>query len=494
LLLRIEPVPKKYTVMHREPNEINRMLSRRSWLGQTGLGLGGVALSSLLGGRSEVLAGVGLPGLPHRVPKAKRVICLFMSGGMSQIDSFDHKPVLKQREQEALPPSVFKGRSPLGMSKLQGQFPMQGSAFEFKQHGQSGAWMSDQFPHLAKQADRICFLKGMISEAVNHDPAIIYINSGNQLPGRPSMGSWISYGLGSENQDLPAFVVLVTKKPADQPLSSRLWDSGFLPAQHQAVPFRAGAEPVLYLNNPPGLPEDLHRQMLDRLREVQEDEFLRRKDAEIEARIEQYEMAFRMQSSVPELVDLAGEKPEVLEKYGPDVGTPGSFARNCVLARRMCERDVRFVQLYHPGWDHHGVLKSAFGATAKEVDQPIAGLLDDLSGRGLLNDTLVMFVTEFGRTPYSQGSIKEGGEYGREHHRDAFTCWLAGAGVKPGMSYGATDDFGFDVVEGKVTVNDFHATVLHLLGIQHERFTFPYQGRDFRLTDVAGSVVQSILS
>lgn len=469
-------------------------LSRREWLSRTGYGLGGAALAGLLGVESSALARGGLPALPHFAPKAKRVICLFMSGGLSQLDSFDYKPELKKREHEQLPASVFNGRKPLGMSKLQASFPMQGTAFDFKQHGQSGAWFSDRFPHLAKQADKICFLKGMVSEAVNHDPAIIYINSGSQLPGRPSMGSWISYGLGSENANMPAFIVLVTKKMADQPLSSRLWDSGFLPSQHQAVPFRAGSEPVLYLNNPPGIPQALHRKMLDRLREVQQDELARRGEAEIDARIEQYEMAFRMQTSVPGLIDVASEKQQTLDHYGPDVKNPGSFAYNCVLARRLSESGVRFVQLYHPGWDHHGGLKAGFTKNSEEIDQPAAALLQDLSERGLMKDTLVMFVSEFGRTPYSQGALKEGGEYGREHHRDAFTCWLAGAGVKPGMTHGATDDFGFDVVENKVTVNDFHATFMHLMGIQHDRFVFPFQGRDFRLTDVAGKLVKPILA
>ncbi len=475
-------------------------ITRREWLSQTGYGLGGAALASLLGGTSNASPQPtsdkhrGLPALPHFPAKAKRVICLFMSGGLSQLDGFDYKPVLKVRERQPLPNSVFGGRQPLGMSKLQGSFLMQGSAFDFTQHGKSGAWFSSAFPHLATQADRICFLKGMVSDAVNHDPAIIFMNSGNQLPGRPSMGSWISYGLGSENENLPAFIVLVTKKPADQPLSSRLWDSGFLPSQHQATPFRAGKEAVLYLNNPPGIPTALHRKMLDRLREVQADELARRGEAEISARIEQYEMAFRMQTSVPGLTDISTEKPETLEKYGPAVNTPGSYAYNCVLARRMCESGVRFVQLYHPGWDHHAVLKPTFDATAKEVDQPTAALLQDMAERGLLEDTLVMFVTEFGRTCYSQGNVKEDGEYGREHHRDAFTCWLAGAGVKPGMTHGATDDFGFNVVEGKVNVNDFHATFLHLMGVQHDRFAYSYQGRDFRLTDVAGDVVKPILA
>ena len=477
--------------MHCQQYEPPHTLSRRDWLSRAGYGLGGAALASLMGTPAE--AKTGLPSLPHFAPKAKRVICLFMSGGMSQLDSFDYKPLLKEREKQPLPDSVFNGRKPLGMSKLQGSFPMQGSGYAFKQHGQSGAWMSDRFPHLAKQADRLCFVKSMVSDAVNHDPAIIFLNSGNQLPGRPSMGSWISYGLGSENENLPAFIVLVTRKPADQPLSSRLWDSGFLPSQHQAAPFRAGKEAVLYLNNPAGIPPTLHRRMLDRLREVQQDELARRGEAEISARIEQYEMAFRMQTSVPGLTDLSTEKPETLERYGPEVKTNGSFAANCVLARRMCESGVRFVQLYHPGWDHHAYLNTAFGNNAKEIDQPISALLNDLSDRELLKDTLVIFVSEFGRTPYSQGAAKEG-EYGREHHRNAFTCWFAGAGVKPGMSHGATDDFGFDAVVDPVTVNDFHATFLHLMGIEHERFIFPFQGRDFRLTDIAGKVVKPILA
>ena len=469
-------------------------MSRRQWLFDAASGLGGAALWTLLGSAGLRAATAGPPRLPHFPPKAKRVICLFMSGGFSQIDSFDHKPVLKQREREPLPASVFNGRKPLGMSKLQSSFPMQGTAFTFAQYGQSGAWMSDRFPFLAKQADRICFVKGMVSEAVNHDPAIIFINSGHQLPGRPSMGAWISYGLGSENHNLPAFIVMVTRKVADQPLSSRLWDSGFLPSQHQATPFRAGREAVLYLNNPPGLPDSLNRRGLDHLKEMETDEMARRGDPGILARIEQYEMAFRMQAAVPGLTDLTSEKPETLDLYGADVKSPGSFAYNCLLARRLSESGVRFVQLYHPGWDHHAYLRSGFQTNAREIDQPAAALLQDLSDRGLLDETLVLFITEFGRTPYSQGNLKEGGDYGREHHRDAFTCWMAGAGVKPGYSHGITDDFGFDVVQGKVTVNDFHATFLHLLGIDHERFTFPFQGRDFRLTDVAGKLVPEILA
>jgi hypothetical protein len=309
------------------------------------------------------------------------------------------------------------------------------------------------------------------------------------------MGAWLSYGLGSENENLPAYIVLVTKKPADQPLSSRLWDSGFLPSQHQGVPFRPGKDPVLYLNNPPGLPDALHRKMLDKLAEVQQAELERTGEAELSGRIQQYETAFRMQTSVPEVTRIDDEHPATLERYGPDASKPGSFARHCLLARRLSEKGVRFVQLFHPGWDHHDVLKPSYTSCSREVDQPIGALLEDLEERGMLEDTLVMFVTEFGRTCYSQGaSLKDEAEYGREHHRDAFTHWVAGAGIKPGLSYGETDDFGFDVVDGKVSVNDFHATMLHLMGIDHERFTFRFQGRDYRLTNVAGEIIRPILA
>lgn len=472
-------------------------LTRRQMLGSMGYGMGSAALATLLGQNAQAAApaAAGLPTLPHFAPKAKRVICLFMSGGISQFESFEHKPLLRERSGQALPQSVFAGRKPLGMSKFQNNFLMQGSVFPFQQHGQSGAWVSDRFPHIAGKVDRLCFLRGMVSDAVNHDPAIIFMNSGHQLPGRPTMGSWLSYGLGSENDNLPAYIVLVTKKDVDQPLSSRLWDSGFLPAQHQGVPFRPGKDPVLFLSNPQGLSDRLHRRMLDSLAEVQQDELARRGEAEIDARIRQYELAFRMQTSVPDVVDISGESEATRALYGPDVDTPGSYARHCLLARRLCEKGVRFVQLFHPGWDHHDILKPSFEANSREIDQPTAALLQDLEQRGLMEDTLVMFVSEFGRTCYSQGAALRGeSEYGREHHRDSFTVWLAGAGVKPGMSHGQTDEFGFDVVDGKVTVNDLHATLLHLLGVAHERFTYRFQGRDYRLTNVAGEIVKPILS
>jgi hypothetical protein len=469
-----------------------RTLTRRSLLLRTGSGIGAVAMADLLAGAQP--ATVPRPVLPHFPPRARRIICFFMSGGLSQLESFDDKPELRRREHQPLPDSVFRGRKPLGMSRLQAVFPVQPSPFPFARHGASGALISDRFPHLARHADRLCFLKGMVSEAVNHDPAIIFTNSGHQLPGRPVLGSWLSYGLGSENADLPSFVVMVSRRPVDQPLSSRLWDSGFLPSQHQGTPFRAGTEPVLYLRNPEGLPDDLHARSLDALRSLQQHEFARRGDPAIMARMEQHELAFRMQAAVPAVTDLASEPENVMAAYGPDARKPGSFAANCILARRMAERGVRFIQLFHPGWDHHGDLRDGFLGGAAEIDQPIAALLDDLDARGLMDDTLVLFLTEFGRTPYSQGGLKDLSRYGREHHRNAFTCWMTGAGIRQGISHGVTDDFGFDVVDGRVTVNDLHATILHLMGIRHEHFTYPWQGRDFRLTDVAGTVVRQILA
>ncbi len=475
-------------------------LTRREWLGRMGYGTGATALATLLGGAGGSAAHAGPvladgTRLPHFAPKAKRVICLFMSGGASHLESFDHKPVLVERHGQPMPPSVFKGRLPLGMSQYQSQFLLQGPRWPFQQHGQGGAWISDRFPYLAKQADKICFLKGMVSEAVNHDPAIIFMNSGHQLAGRPTMGSWLSYGLGSENENLPAYIVMVTKRNTDQPLSSRLWDSGFLPSQHQGVTFRPGAEPVLFLHNPDGLSDSLHRKMVEQLVEVQQEELRTRGEAEITARIKQLEMAFRMQTAVPEVTDVTQESRATLERYGKAVAKPGSFARNCLIARKLCEKGVRFIQLFHPGWDQHAGLQTRFDKSARDVDQPAAALLQDLEDRGLLQETLVMFVTEFGRTPYSQGPVSTGeSEYGREHHRDAFSFWVAGGGVKGGTSYGETDDFGFDVVSGQVTVNDFHATMLHQLGIDHERFTYRFQGRDYRLTNVAGTVVKPILA
>ncbi len=469
-------------------------LTRREWISRMGYGTGAAALASLLGPVDAALP-MGGQKLPHFTPKAKRVICLFMSGGMSQFESFDHKPLLAERHGQPLPASVFRGRVPLGMSQYQNQFPLQASQFAFHQHGQSGAWVSECFPHLAKQVDKICFLKGMVSDAVNHDPAIVFMNSGHQLPGRPTMGAWLSYGLGSENENLPAYIVMVSKRNADQPLSSRLWDSGFLPSQHQGVQFMPGKDPVLFIHNPDGLSDALHRKMVEQLLAVQQEELRLRGEEAIQARIKQMEMAFRMQTAVPEVTDISTEPKATLERYGKAVTRPGSFARNCLIARKLCAQGVRFIQLFHPGWDHHAGINSRFAKVSSDVDQPAAALLQDLEESGLLDETLVMFVSEFGRTSYAQGGASvKGGDYGREHHRDAFTFWVAGGGVKAGITHGETDEFGFDVVDGKVTANDFHATMLHLLGIDHERFTYRFQGRDYRLTNVAGSVVKPILA
>lgn len=484
--------------MHCQRYDPEGALTRREWLGRFSCGLGGAALASLLGVAPAVAAPAREEGsrpLPHFRARARRVLVLFMSGGFSQFESFEHKPALAERFGQPLPDSLRKGRAPLGMSKNQAVFQLTSADFKFSRHGRSGQPFSDRFPHLARHADSLCFLRGMVSDAINHDPAMTFLQTGASLPGRPSLGAWLSYGLGSENRNLPAFIVLMTKRHVDQPLSTRLWDSGFLPAQHQGVLFRPAKDPVLYLSNPDGLPAGLQRATLDRLAEVQAAELARREgEAEIAARIAQYELAFRMQTSVPEVTALEGEPAAVRARYGPTIDTRGSFAYNALLARRLLERDVRFVQLYHPGWDHHSNLPSQFAANAAEIDQPMAALLSDLQERGLMDDTLVVFATEFGRTCYSQGTGPRPDRFGREHHRDAFTCWMAGAGVKPGMSHGETDEFGFLTVRDRVHVHDLHATILHLLGIDHLRFTYRFQGRDFRLTDVFGDVVKPILS
>lgn len=475
------------------PQPSARLWTRRQWLRQYGYGLGAAALAELLG--HGTATATPQPGLPHFAPKAKRVIFLFMTGGFSQFESFDHKPLLKQRQGENLPDSVRNGRPVLGMSALQASFPLVGSGFAFAQHGQNGSWVSDRFPHTAEVVDELCLIHSMHTEAVNHDPGLTFMQTGAPLPGRPSLGAWLSYGLGSDSRDLPAFICMVTNRPVDQPLSARLWDCGFLPTQHQGVQFRSGNEPVLYLNNPAGVSAADTRRMLDVLRDLHREQSARVGEAEMEARIEQFEMAARMQSSVPEVTDLSDEPESVKKLYGPDLETPGSFAVNCLRARRLVERGVRIVQLFHPGWDHHGSLMQGFEHGAREIDQPCAGLLRDLKQRDMLKDTLVVFASEFGRTCYSQGRISTiNGEYGREHHRDCFTVWMAGGGVKPGMHYGATDEFGYQIAENPVHVNDLHATMLHLLGINHERFTYPFQGRDFRLTDVSGRVLHELLA
>ena len=477
--------------------------TRRDFLAKSGLGLGAAALAQLLG-RDVFAADVtatsqpgalgGLPGLPHFPAKAKRVICLFQSGGPSHLDLLDEKPLLRERFNEDLPDSVRRGQRITGMVASQARLAVQPSKFEFKPGGRCGTRISDLLPHTREIADEICVIRSMHTEAINHDPAITFFQSGSQQPGRPSMGAWVDYGLGRLNENLPSFVVLVSvnAKRAGQGLLARLWGSGFLPSGHQGVQFRSAGEPVLYLNDPPGLTRERRRLMLDGIADLNRLQHAQSGDPEIETRISQYEMAYRMQRSVPELMELTGEPAHVLESYGPEVQQPGSFARNCLLARRLAERGVRFIQLYHRDWDHHGGLHDQLPAMAQDVDQPSAALIRDLKQRGLLDDTLVIWGGEFGRTPYAQGDANRD-KYGRDHHGKAFSLWMAGAGVKPGITYGASDDFGFNIVENPVHIHDLQATILHQLGIDHERLTYRFQGRQYRLTDVHGKVVKGIL-
>ena len=477
-------------------------MNRRAFLNRFGLGLGGMALATLLNPARAAVStphsalhtphSEGILGTPHFPPKAKRVIFLFMAGGPSQLETFDYKPLLNERNGQELPDSVRMGLRLTGMTGNLATLPMAGSIFKFAQHGKNGAWVSELLPHTAKVVDELCIVRSMFTEAINHDPAITFFQTGSQLSGRPSIGSWVNYGLGTDNENLPAFVVLITPGKVDQPLYSRLWGSGFLPTQHQGVQFRSGKDPVLYLNNPDGVAPESRRLMLDRLRELHEFGAQRLGDADINARIAQYEMAFRMQTSVPEVVDIKDEPEHIYELYGPDSKKPGTFARNCLLARRLAERGVKFIQLYHQGWDHHGNIPGGMRTQCKETDQPSAALIQDLKQRGLLDDTLVVWGGEFGRTNYSQGKLTAT-DYGRDHHPRCFTVWMAGGGAKPGMIYGETDEFGYNIAKDGVHIHDFHATLLHLLGIDHERLTYLYQGRRFRLTDVAGKVVKSIL-
>jgi hypothetical protein len=469
-------------------------LNRRTFLNRFGMGLGGVALGEMLGGNARAASGGdhGVLGQPHFAPKAKRIIYLFMSGGPSQIDLFDHKPLLNRRHGEQLPDSIRGGQRLTGMSGHQSSIPLVGSPFKFAQHGKSGAWFSELLPHTAGIADEICVVRSMFSEAINHGPGVTFFQTGSQIAGRPSMGSWLSYGLGQENENLPSFVVLITKDKGGQPLGSHLWGSGFLAARHQGVQFRAAKDPVLYLGNPAGVSAESRRLMLDRLRELHQHQLEGTPDAEIANRIDQYEMAFRMQTSIPEVADISQELPETLASYGPDVQTPGTFAANCLQARRLAEKGVRFIQLYHQDWDHHGGLPGALPKLCQETDQPAAALIKDLKARGLLDDTLVVWGGEFGRTNYCQGKIQT--NFGRDHHPRCFTAWMAGGGIKPGAVFGETDEFGYNVVNDGVHVHDFHATLLHLLGIDHERLTYKFQGRRYRLTDVEGKVVKGILA
>ena len=412
------------------------------------------------------------------------------------MDLFDPKPELEKRRGEDLPESIRKGQRLTTMTSGQAKFPVAPSIFKFAQHGQSGMWMSDLVPQMSSIADEFCMIRSVNTEAINHDPAITFSQTGSQLAGRPSIGSWLSYGLGSENQDLPAYVVLTSfgsGRPDDQPLYDRLWGAGFLPSKHQGVKFRNKGDAVLYLSNPPGVDAAARRGTLDRLAKLNQKHFEQVGDPEIQTRIAQYEMAFRMQTSVPELLDLSKEPQHVLDSYGPDVKRPGSYAANCLLARRLAERDVRFVQLFHMGWDHHGGLPAAIRGQCKDTDQPTAALIKDLKQRDLLKDTLIVWGGEFGRTIYSQGGITAT-DYGRDHHPRCFTVLLAGAGIKTGTTFGETDDYCYNIVRDPVHVHDLNATILHLMGIDHMRLTARYQGRDFRLTDIHGEVVQRVLA
>ncbi len=470
--------------------------TRRDFLRRTSLGLGALALGGLIDplmAATPFNPGGGVLGAPHFPARAKRVIYLLQSGAPSHMDLFDYKPVLNQRHGEDLPESALRGITSTGMSSGQANFPMIGSPFTFRQYGQSGAWFSDRLPHMAAIADEWTIVKSLYTEAVNHDPAITFLQTGSQQPGRPAIGAWLSYGLGSPNRNLPSFVVLVTKnKVGGQPLYARLWGNGFLPSDHQGVQFRGGKEPVLYLDNPPGVSTDLRRSQLDAWKTLQEQQGADFNDPEVVARTAQYEMAYRMQMSVPEVMDLSDEPDYIYDMYGEDAREPGTFAANALLARRLAERDVPFIQLYHQGWDHHGDLPNALSRQAREVDQASAALIKDLKQRGMLEDTLVIWGGEFGRTAYSQGPVQK--NFGRDHHGGCFTMLMAGGGTKPGLTYGKTDDFGVGITDKPVHIHDFQATLMHLLGIDHERLTFKHQGRRYRLTDVHGQLVPDLLA
>lgn len=462
-------------------------ISRRSLLKAGSAGLGALALSELM------TQPAAADSVLHFAPRAKRIIYLFQSGGPAQQELFDHKPVLKAMNGEELPPEVRGEQRLTGMSVHQSSLPLAGSKFDFGQYGESGAWLSELLPHHRKIADDMCIIKSMHTEAINHDPAITMFQTGSQIAGRPSLGSWLSYGLGSENKDMPAFIVLVSAGQGGQPLYARLWGSGFLDSKYQGVRFRSGKDAVLYLSNLDGVSVDRRRAQLDQINQLNRLQYEQELDPEINSRIAQYEMAFRMQSSVPEATDLSTEPESTFQLYGEDARTPGTYAANCLLARRLAERNVRFIQLYHQGWDQHSNLPKDIAKQAKETDQASAALVLDLKQRGLLNDTLVIWGGEFGRTAYSQGLLTAS-NYGRDHHPRCFSIWMAGGGVKPGMSYGETDDFSYNINGKGVHVHDLNATILHLMGIDHERLTFKYQGRRYRLTDVEGNLIKPILA
>lgn len=472
-------------------SDLSLRTNRRSFLGTAGMGFGSIAAAALgmsagRTGRASLVADDQVNGLPHHKPTAKRVIYLFQSGAPSQFETLDYKPKLNDLAGTELPDSIRQGQRLTGMTSGQASFPIVPSIFEFRQRGESGIWISDLLPHISGIADKLCVVRTIYTEAINHDPAITFFQTGSQLAGRPSMGAWVAYGLGSMNQDLPDYIVMVSRgtgRAAGQPLYDRLWGSGMLPGKYQGVKLRGGNEPILYLANPAGCPPQIRRRMLDDLKTLNQETLQRTLDPEVATRIEQYELAFRMQTSVPELTDLSSETQQTLDRYGPDVSRPGTYARNCLLARRLAERDVRFIQLFHMGWDQHDNLPDHMSKQSCDTDQPTAALIQDLDDRGLLDDTLVVWGGEFGRTVYCQGEIKKD-NYGRDHHPRCFSIFMAGGGVKAGTVHGTTDDFGYNIVEKPVHVNDLHATILHMLGIDHRRLTIPHQGLDLKLTGV----------
>jgi len=481
--------------MEKEQLEHRLQFNRRRFLKGLGFGIGGMALGSLLipdlfsKGEEET----AILGLPHFAPKAKRIIYLFQNGAPSQLDLFDYKPLLNKMQGEDLPASVRNGQRLTGMTANQTKFPLAGSFFQFGQYGQARAWVSELMPHTAKVVDDLCFVKSMYTEAINHDPALTFMQTGAQQGNRPSMGAWLSYGLGSENKNLPAFCVLLSKgKGNGQGVYSKLWSNGFLDSIHQGVQFSNGENPVLYLSDPEGMDRTARRKMLDELAALNTESYKEFGDPEISTRIQQYEMAYRMQTAVPEITDLSKEPEDIIKLYGPECLVPGTFAANCLLARKLSESGVRFVQLYHQGWDGHSNLPKEIKGQCKDADQASAALVQDLKQRGLLDETLVIWGGEFGRTNYCQGLLKPD-NYGRDHHPRCFTIWMAGGGTKPGV-YGETDDFGYNIVKDPVHVHDFHATVLHLMGLDHEKLTFKHQGRRYRLTDVAGKVVDGLIA
>ncbi|MGV3483931.1 MAG: DUF1501 domain-containing protein [Planctomycetaceae bacterium] len=496
-------------------------IARRRFLTATSQGFGYAALASLIGKetpaardlswmasssaaspRIESPGGVvpsvgGLPSLPHFAPKAQRVIYLHMVGGPSQLDLYDYKPMMNEWYDKDLPESIRNGQRLTTMTSGQSRFPIAPSKYKFQQHGQSGMWVSELLPYTAKMVDDMCFIRSMHTEAINHEPAITFIQTGNQVTGRPCIGSWLSYGLGSMNENLPTFVVLVadpTNTEQVQAISARLWTAGYLPGQHAGVPFRAKGDPILFINNPPGVNDAIRRQTLDGINDLNRITYEKLGDPETQTRIEQYEMAFRMQASVPELTAIHEEPATTYEMYGEAAKTPGTFANSALMARRLVERGVRFVQIYHNNWDTHGNVNGRLPDQCRDVDQPCWGLIQDLKQRGMLDSTLVIWGGEFGRTIYSQGQLSKE-NYGRDHHPRCFTLWMAGGGIRPGTIYGETDDFSYNIVRDGVHVRDFHATNLHLLGIQHDKFTFKSQGLDQKLTGVEpAKVIEALLA